>query len=165
MGLLLVSVFGALAWQRPLTKYTGELNSHAVVAVFDGVVIDDRDRLRAYYVLINHTDIDYRFERNSQVSFVMKIRNRNGDFRELSEREFRLSSPLSVRAGQRELLMVTDLRRTYSFERPRLHASRRDSRLYRKKLGAFLRSQWPDFDGFAILDGVSGYEIDLPRGW
>lgn len=138
------------------------LNSHKIEATLDSILIDDSEHLRIYYVLKNRTSSDYTFERNSQVSFAMKLRTPKGNLRELSDTDFKISSPVRVKAGQRELLMVTDLRRTYTFDDLRLHASAAEYRRYQKQLGVFLRSQWPDFDGFVILDRAAGVRIDLP---
>jgi len=138
------------------------LNSHAIEGTLDSILIDDSEHLRMYYVLKNRTNSDYSFERNSQVSFAMKLRSPKRTIRELSETDFKISSPVRVKAGQRELLMVTDLRRTYTFDDLRMHARDAEYRRYQKQLGVFVRNQWPGFDGFVILDRAAGVEIDLP---
>lgn len=138
------------------------LNSRAIEATLDSILIDDSEHLRMYYVLKNRTNSDYSFERSPQVSFAMRLRSPKGTLRELSESDFKISSPLRVKAGQRELLMVTDLRRTYTFDDLRMHASAAEYRRYQKQLGVFVRSQWPDFNGFVILDRAAGLRIDLP---
>jgi len=138
------------------------LNSRAIEATLDSILIDDSEHLRMYFVLKNRTSSDYTFARNSQVSFAMKLRSPKGALRELSETDFKISSPLLVKAGQRELLMVTDLRRTYTFDDLRLHASNAEYRRYQKQLGVFVRNKWPEFNGFVILDRTAGVRIDLP---
>jgi hypothetical protein len=168
LSCLLTSPRAAQHAGRPayVTRPPGDWDSNFMHASFDGMVVDSSNHLIFYYVLENPGNQDYRILDGSGVTLMARLRRPTGALQQLSGDDVKVFYPILLPAGQRHVLQIRDLRRTYKHVKPlKLNPSSADTKVYEAGVAAALRQRWPNLDGFVLYDQATRRQIILPRKW
>ena len=142
-------------------------NASAIKAEYDLVSTDtDKDRENVivfYYILENTTDFDYRVEDGRRITMTGKLE----DERSLSaflKSQGVIDYPIFVPAKKRVRFRVHLIGYTYPVKQ-KDNPTTQERKQYRETLAKYVADEFPNLDGFDLLDEGNRYEIILPGGW
>jgi hypothetical protein len=148
------------------TPPAGDWDPAFVHANFDGLIVDSSNHLIFYYVLENSSNQDYRILDGSGVTVMARLRRPRGALQQLSAADVKVFYPILLPTGQRHILQIRDLRRTYAHVKPlKLNPNPTDTQVYEAGVAAALRRRWPALDGLVLYDQSTRRQIILPRKW
>lgn len=158
----LAAVLGVAFWYQSRPNPPRPWNTSSIKAQYDYVDTEgDKNTVVFYYVLENTTDFDYRIEDGQNVTMSAKLR-REDELSPFSGWQ-KIDYPLFVPAKKRVRFPIHI---EYPCPVKASDASDADEHLkHREAVEKYVANEFPNLNGFDLLDQTNRYEIVFPAGW
>lgn len=162
-AIMLSLIAGLIFWYQSQPKAWDKI---AITAIYDHLDTKKKDKTFIfYYSLVNNTNIDYRFSKDSDVHVMAKLHKQES----LSGNDpnfLTVESPLFLPSKQRIRFGINlQIHYEYKGEALKSDSSPEDRKKYRKKLEDYVNKEMSNLDGFVIFDDKNRFQIDFPKGW
>jgi hypothetical protein len=116
-----------------------------------------------YYTLENTTDFDFRVEDGQHITITGKLKDEKSLTPFLKPAGV-IDYPIFVPAKKRVRIEIHLVGYTYPVKQ-KDNPTAEERKQYRAMLAKYVADEFPNLDGFDLLDGENRYEIVLPGGW
>jgi hypothetical protein len=159
-AIFVCAIVGFALWESSRPK---PWNHALITAEYDGTqTIGDKNHIQFFWVLVNHSNRDYRIDDDSQLLYEATLEHEKA-LSALPKGTLTLHFPVFVPANGRAWLGV-ELDYAYP-EHMQENATLDERKAFNQKVENFFSSKAGNIQGFELLDEERRIAIDLPGKW